>query len=123
MSTALGLLVDGLQAQPSHCITVHPMSYYPAHDHDASSSNAAPNFLFCTGLWGRTPCTLGMGIVTFDIMAQLLSYPLVDAAHVWTTRWKTGVPDPTSLATSYDALQAGGPVLHGLPDTFTRHLA
>lgn len=61
------------------------------------------------GLWPTYPCTLGMGIATFDIMAQILSHPLVDVAHVWTTRWKTGTPNPWGSASSEDSLTVRAP--------------
>ncbi|KAK9834900.1 hypothetical protein WJX81_007315 [Elliptochloris bilobata] len=57
------------------------------------------------GKWGNYPASLGMGICVFDIMAQLLSHPLVDDAHVWTTRWRTGSPSPAQKAGYFDALQ------------------
>ena len=51
-----------------------------------------------------------MGIATFDIMAQLLAHPQTDAAHVWTTRWKTNSPPtPYSGAWNTDALMARTP--------------
>lgn len=43
------------------------------------------------GKWGG-PTNLGMGLATFNLMAQLLSHHLVDMAHAWTTRWKTNSP-------------------------------
>lgn len=58
-----------------------------------------------TGTWPGQIATLGHAIATFDIMAQLLSHPLVDVAHVWTTRWRTGYPTIIP-ASSTDALQA-----------------
>lgn len=62
------------------------------------------------GKWTSYPANLGMGLATFDIMAQLLAHPLTDAAHVWTTRWKTNSP-PTPYTGAYntDALLARPP--------------
>ena len=58
------------------------------------------------GKWGAYPATLGMGLCTFDILAQIISHPLVDDAMIWTTRWRTGPPQSTQMAGNYDALQA-----------------
>ena len=57
------------------------------------------------GKWGGQ-ASLGMGLATFDLMAQLLSHPLTDVAHVWTTRWKTSAPSPYSTPYNTDALTA-----------------
>ena len=67
-----------------------------------------PNILRgrAAGKWGGYPATLGMGLATFDIMAQLLAHPLTDTAQVWTTRWKTSYPGAYSGAWNTDALTA-----------------
>ena len=56
------------------------------------------------GKWGGAT-NLGMGLATFDIMAQLLSHHLIDVAHVWTTRYKTNSPNPYTPSNT-DALTA-----------------
>ncbi|KAK9823048.1 hypothetical protein WJX81_003290 [Elliptochloris bilobata] len=55
--------------------------------------------------WPGYPCNLGMGIATFDILAQLISHPAVDDAHVWTTRWRTGAPNPSQSTANTDAFK------------------
>ena len=61
------------------------------------------------GKWGGQ-ANLGMGIATFDLMAQLLSHRLVDVAQAWTTRWKTNAPpSPYSTPGNTDALTARAP--------------
>ena len=78
------------------------------HRRSACSSACAPGC--AAGKWGGYPANLGMGLATFDIMAQLLAHPLTDAAHVWTTRWKTdSTPAPYPGASNMDALMARTP--------------
>ena len=61
------------------------------------------------GQWGTT-ANLGLGLATFDMMAQLLSHPLVDVAHLWTTRWRTSYPGSYSGASNFEALTARPPL-------------
>ena len=93
-----------------------PKTFRPCRQVGVLPGSALLALLLCcsgllvnAGLWPTYPCTVGMGIATFDIMAQILSHPLVDVAHVWTTRWKTGTPNPWGSASSEDSLTVRAP--------------